>query len=148
MKRAYSADERDTAIAVYAKLGLHEAARQTQIPKGTISSWAARSGLHAPASSATERTAAATEARTIRIAEKRDELREELILAALHHVKASTETKGRDASGHAVAAGIFVDKFRLESGEASGVFQQLTKQQAIDDGKARAVQLRPVREAS
>lgn len=149
MKTTYTAEQKQAALAFYEKLGLDEAHRQTRIPKGTISSWAARTQTKTQ-DSASERMRPALDEREARIAAKRAELKELLIETAVELVKrmALPDTKPRDAQALSIAAGVLTDKFRLESGEASGVFQQLTKQQAIDDGKQRAVQLRPVREAS
>lgn len=40
--RTYTGEQRHTALAVYAEHGAAEAARQTGIPRGTISAWASR----------------------------------------------------------------------------------------------------------
>lgn len=131
-------EQRAAAIAVYREHGLAEAARRTGIPKTTLRRWAREEGLDTAelAGAAALRTDAATEARKSYVAELREELRAMLLEKAVDclermdepHIdfrgRESTEVKfDRAPSGacqqYATSAAILIDKFRLESGEAT-----------------------------
>lgn len=134
MSRTYSADEKAAALNLYVSDGLAEAWRQTGIPKPTIASWARRAGFpHTDA-------AAKTRAATISAAARADQLRAELRLSLLEKAvdllermdAPHVEFKGKDSTevtypiapagavqNYATSVGILIDKYRLESGEAT-----------------------------
>lgn len=85
-RRAYSEQERADALALYVEHGLADAARLSGVPRGTLSSWAARAGVQTDAAGAS-RTRARIEAARARWAEVTQEHREELagrLLAEVH----------------------------------------------------------------
>jgi transposase-like protein len=85
-RRAYSDQERADALELYVEHGLAEAARLSGVPRGTLSSWARRAGVHTDAAGAS-RARARTEAARARWAEVTQEHREELagrLLAEVH----------------------------------------------------------------
>ena len=49
MKTQWTAEQRTEALQLLSEHGKGEASRRTGIPEGTISSWAVRHGVHAPA---------------------------------------------------------------------------------------------------
>lgn len=133
-KSQYTPEQKTEALAVYATDGLAAAVRATGIPKGTIRSWADRTGTSTVAPA--ERTAAAVEAATARRAELREDLRTKLLEKAVDmleriddpHVDFRGNTAERidlerpsasDCQRYATAAAILLDKFRLEMGEAT-----------------------------
>ncbi len=79
-RQRYSDEEKATAVALLQAVGPAEAARQLGISKGTISSWASRAGVYSDA--AASATAAAIEARTLTIAERKAALADGLMLDA------------------------------------------------------------------
>jgi transposase-like protein len=137
MKRTYSQEEKDKALAMYVESGLAEAVRQTGIPKGTIESWARRSGLQ---TFAVEKTRAATETMEAKIAATRAHLKWRLIARAVElearmdepHIDFKSagplgpmevtfpKATAQGCQQYATAIGILIDKFRLESGEVTG----------------------------
>lgn len=133
-KSTYTDAQKTSALAIYATDGLAAAVRATGIPKGTIKSWADRTGTRTVAPA--ERTAAAVEAASARRAELRDDLRTKLLEKAVDmleriddpHVDFRGNTAERieldrpsasDCQRYATAAAILLDKFRLEMGEAT-----------------------------
>lgn len=85
-RRAYSADQRADALALYLQHGLAEAARLSGVPRGTLSSWAVRAGVQTDAAAAAAYREQ-TEAARARWAEVTLEQREELagrLLAEVH----------------------------------------------------------------
>lgn len=135
-------EERAVALAVYREHGLAEAHRRTEVPKSTLRRWAAAEGLDPRelAGDAVLRTDAANDAREARIAGMRLELRENLLASAVEMTERLSlphvDYRGRDMTkiefdhapadacrNYAVAAAVFIDKFRLESGETTGHVQ-------------------------
>lgn len=79
-RQRYSDEQKAEAVALLQAVGPAEAARQLGISKGTISSWASRAGVYSDA--AASATAAAVEARTLSIAERKAALAEGLMADA------------------------------------------------------------------
>lgn len=79
-RHQYTEEQRLDAVRLLQEVGPSEAARQTGIARGTISSWASRAGVESGL--ATAATAAATEARTATIAERKAALAEALMADA------------------------------------------------------------------
>jgi len=92
-----------------------------------------------------EKTEQAREVLAATHAEKREELRVLLLGAPIHLVRQAIETgKARDAESWMTAAGIGIDKFRLEMGEATGRTETIDLSQAeatIDQEVARLAKL-------
>lgn len=127
----YTAAQRKEALKLYVEHGPAEAARQCDIPSGTIRSWAHKDGL---ARLRYEKTEAATNAAVERATLKREELRELLLDQAIdliHRMNAPhkdfkgsaalevwwAEAPSGSTRDYATAAAILIDKYRLEMGE-------------------------------
>jgi hypothetical protein len=125
--------DRQNAIALAQQKGLAAAARETGIPRPTISRWMAAAGL---VTNTSPRTAAATAAAIHRRELLRARLDNKLLRMAdrlLDRMNSPhVEFRGSDArkvvyprapaaavQNYAVSAGILIDKYRLESGEAT-----------------------------
>lgn len=138
-------EERAAALAVYRELGLAEAHRLTGITKNRLRRWAQQEGLNPAelAGAAVEQTEAANAARNARIDAMRLELRESLLASAVDMTERLTEPhkdfRGKDMTevlfdqapadacrNYAVAAAVFIDKFRLESGESTARSESLS----------------------
>lgn len=78
--RKYTPEQEAEAVALLQELGPAEAARRTGIAKGTIASWAHRAGVGSE--EARSQTAAAVEARTLTIADRKARLAEGLMADA------------------------------------------------------------------
>ena len=137
MATTYADEDKQAALALYQEVGLAEAWRQTGIPKPTIASWARRAGL--PHTDAAAKTRAATDASAARAELLRLELRMSLLEKALdmldrmdgEHVEFKNSAKeirevvypiapAGAVQNYATSAGILIDKYRLEMGEATG----------------------------
>lgn len=152
-------EQRAAAIAVYREHGLAEAHRVSGIPKSTLRDWAKAEGLDPRelASASLDQVAAANEAREARIVAMRLELRENLLSAATDMTERlrspHVDYRGRDmvevtfehapadaCRNYAVAAAVFIDKFRLESGETTGHVQ--VDRGPVEQQKQRVSKLR------
>lgn len=140
----YDAATKTRALAIYVERGPRDAAAETGVPVGTISSWAKRAGLQ---SQAGENLAAAVEARSLRLELKRSELAERMydesaklldqLWRPTTYFKIVTVGTGdgtsdvavgraeveqptfRDQQAIMTSVGIAVDKAQLLSGEAT-----------------------------
>ncbi len=116
----YTDEQKTDAVTLYVEHGTAEAARQTGINARSILRWAKSAGV--VSQDRIEKTEQAREVLAATQAEKRGELRVLLLDAPIRLVQQAIETeKARDAQSWMVAAGIGVDKFRLEMGEATEV---------------------------
>lgn len=132
-RRDYSEAERIEAVAKVAELGLGSAWRETGIPKPTLARWAKKAGVE---TYQPEKAAHATDALRAMHAERREKLRVALLDKALDMLDRMdaehVEFKGKDADevvypiapasavqNYATSAGILLDKYRLEMGEAT-----------------------------
>lgn len=81
MARTYTDAQKADAVAIYVEHGLAEAHRRTGIPKNTIRDWATNAGIDTAAISgrASEKTAAANEARVEDMAARRAQLASDLM---------------------------------------------------------------------
>lgn len=147
MPRKYTPQERLDALAIYEKDGLATAARATGFPKGTIVAWAHHAGIQGPKP---ESVLAANAHHKAELEVRRTKLRGELLFKALDLLermdKPHTDFKGKEAleveypiapaaavRDYANAAGILIDKFRLEMGEATGRTESRSLTDALDD---------------
>lgn len=119
-RRSYTDEQRAEALALYVELGAAETARRTGIAKGTVMSWASRSGL---AMHATEATRKATEASALKWAQRRQQLVHDIGAVAelaLRQAQVSVETgHARNAKDFATTMAILVDKAQLLDGAAT-----------------------------
>jgi hypothetical protein len=121
-----SAEEREAALALFDEYGAAETARRTGIPVRTVTEWASKAGLIAPADA--EKTRAAHAATADRVQRTWADFRENEALSAgaaanvlrtrIRDLVAS-QAPGREVQAHAVAYGILIDKAELLSGQAS-----------------------------
>ncbi len=119
VRHNYTDAQKAEAVDLSVEVGATEAARQTGISKRSINTWRNQAGHTARAN--IKKTEAATEVLVAVAAEKRQELRGLLLDAGIHHVRQSIAAdSGRDAQAWMIGAGIGVDKYRLEMGEATG----------------------------
>lgn len=136
MAREYTEDEKARALDLYGSVGLAEAARETDIPKPTIQSWARRTGL--PHTDAAAKTREATLAASARADQLRAGIRLKLLVKADRlldrmdepHVEFKNSAKeirqvtyptapAAAVQNYATSVGILIDKYRLEVGEAT-----------------------------
>lgn len=136
-RNRYTAEQRADALRLYQLKGPHAASRETDIPAATISSWAKRSGIRMVDVKTRYPREAIEELRAKRGA-IREELQLRMLATALHLVERIDEPhvdylRGADgieavtyqtapakaAQAYSVAAGILLDKYRLELGEAT-----------------------------
>ena len=114
----YTDAQKAEAVDLYVEVGTAEAARRTGASTRSIIGWAKKAGVTAQAK--VEKTEVAREVLAAVTAKKREELREVLLDAGIHHVGRSIAADtGRDAQAYMIGAGISVDKYRLEMGEAT-----------------------------
>lgn len=119
---AWTDEQKQRALAIYAEHGPREAARETGIPLSTVGTWAKAAGVTFNA----ERTARATEVRQMRWAERRANLTDLFGQAAEELVeKARTAEDAGDAKQLMLAAAIGVDKAQLLSGGVTSRHEQL-----------------------
>ena len=117
----YTSEQRAEAVALADQYGPAEAARRTEIPRRTITSW--RDSAQAD----TEKTAAAREAGAERVANAWSDFRAQEALAAgaaanrmrREALEASTERNAGLLRARVIAYGIFIDKAELLSGQAT-----------------------------
>lgn len=129
---------RAQALEAYQRVGLAEAVRSTGIPKTTLRRWAREEGLDTSALHAenVERTEAARAARAVYVAALREDLRALFLETAVDMLERTREPhidfRGKDSNKvtfdqapapacreYVWAAGIALDKFRLEMGEST-----------------------------
>lgn len=79
MARTYTDTQKADAVAVYVEHGLAEAHRRTGIPKPTLSGWLTAQQRSEVDERSSEKTAAATKARTVSLDARRAELAENLM---------------------------------------------------------------------
>lgn len=116
----YTEAQKTEAIALAVEHGPAEAARRLggEITAGTIRTWCHRAGV---ATATAEKMAEAREAHIARREVAREKLRTLLIETSLTLVeRIDAAENARDVQPLAISAGILLDKFRLESGEATG----------------------------
>lgn len=137
MKRTYSQEEKAEALAKCAELGsAYLASKELPMSARTLAYWAKEAGV---CTCNQEKTKAATEAREIRIAAKRAALKERLLdeavycAEAIHNEHIDFKSAGplgpvkvvfpvapaAAVQNYATSLAIFLDKFRLESGEVT-----------------------------
>jgi len=148
----HTEDEKAEALSLYVDLGPAEAARRSGVSPLTISSWARRAGLH---TNAPTKTKEATEALIIRAQSMREELKIRMLHKALDLLDRMdaphVEFKGKDANpvtypiapagavqNYATSVAILLDKYRLESGEAT----ERTENVSVTDGLSPDVKRR------
>lgn len=119
--KKWTDEQQQHALALYAKDGPAEAARQTGIPKGTIASWARRTGVHtaAPATSTTATIVAAQRwaERRLSIADTFGAAAEEFMHLAMQHARGG---EGKTAKDLALCSAIAFDKAELRAGGVTG----------------------------
>lgn len=133
MATEYDQQTQAKALALYRSEGLAAAHRETGIPKSTIRGWAKRDGVK---SQATQKVSAATRAKRVANASKREQLKELMLDTAREMLnrcyQPHKEFRGQQArevhydlppadscKNYITAAAVLVDKYRLESGEAA-----------------------------
>lgn len=137
MSRTYTQEEREAALALCAEKGsTYQAAKELPMSARTLAYWAKEAGV---CTSNQEKTRAATEAREARVAAKRAALKERLLdeaaycLDSIHREHIDFKSAGpigpvqvtfpvapaAAVQNYATSLAIFLDKFRLESGEVT-----------------------------
>lgn len=133
MARTYTPEEKERALKLFADQGAAAAARETDIPRTTISRWASTSGVM---SDRAEKTRVATEAAAVHAAAKREALKSASRERALDLIErmahAHIEFVGKDGrreeidkatagacKDYAIAAGVLIDKAELLDGRAT-----------------------------
>ncbi len=115
----YTDAQKAEAVELYVEVGTAEAARRIGVTGRTITNWAKAAGV--TSQERVQKTESAREVLQATQAEKREELRVLLLDAGIHHVTQSIAADtGRDAQAYMTGAGIGIDKYRLEMGEATG----------------------------
>jgi transposase-like protein len=129
--RQYTDEERESAVALVAEVGLADAWRQLGIPKPTLVLWCQKAGVER---FRPEQTRMAVEAAELRAANLRVQLRTMLLEKAVDLLERMdaphVEFKGKDADqveypiapagavqNYATSAAILIDKYRLEVGD-------------------------------
>lgn len=116
----YTDAEKAEAVELYVEVGTAEAARRIGVTPRSINNWAKAAGV--TSQERIEKTESAREVLKATHAEQREELRGLLLEAGINHVKKSINAEaGRDAQAWMIGAGIGIDKYRLEMGEATDV---------------------------
>ena len=115
----YTDAQKAEAVQLSVDVGTAEAARQTGASKRSIVGWVKAAGVTTQAK--IQKTEAAREVLAAVTAKRREELDGLLLDAGIHHVKQSMAAdSGREAQAYMIGAGIGIDKYRLEMGEATG----------------------------
>lgn len=150
MPTPYTDDERTHAVDLYLQHGLAETHHRTGISRPTLRRWLIDAG-HDPAEiteRANEKTRAATATATVAMEARRVKLRAKLITAAEHAVDQVTDAAdGNQAKGWAVAAGIVIDKLRLEVGEATDRTEHVTAPERTPENEAELAKVLKLVEA-
>ena len=116
----YTDTQKAEAVDLYVEVGTAEAAEQVGVSGRTILRWAKDAGV--VSQDRIQKTEAAREVLQATQAEQRQELRGLLLEAGIHHVRRSVAADtGRDAQAFMIGAGIGIDKYRLEMGEATAL---------------------------
>ena len=119
----YTPEQREEALRLYEEAGPAEASRQSGVPARTVVRWATRAGL---TRRRLEKTSAATEMLTITNAQRREKIREKLLIRVDELLdRLGLEVGARDVQSLAIAFGVLLDKYRLELGEATGRMENL-----------------------
>ena len=114
----YTDTQKAEAVSLYVEVGTAEAARRIGVTPRSINNWAKAAGV--TSQERIQKTEGAREVLKATHAEQREELRRLLLEAGIHHVKeAIAAASGRDAQAWMIGAGIGIDKYRLEMGEAT-----------------------------
>lgn len=133
-RREYTAEEKAEALRLYVEVGPCEAARRLGMDKRLVSKWAKKTGV---ATVATQKNLEGVEAAEAKAAHLRGKLKGLLLEKAVDLLGRMDEPhidfKGKDVeqvtypkapasacASYATAAGILIDKFRLENGEVTG----------------------------
>jgi transposase-like protein len=138
MRPTYTDEQRAEALALYADVGVSEAARRTGIPAGTIASWANRAGIQPEAN---ENLRAAVEARRLTWAERKTALATRLGEIADQAAEqlaakiAANELSGRDLIAALTA---LIDRTQLLTGEATARTESTV---AVNDAREQALAL-------
>lgn len=145
-RRAYTAEQREEALALYREHGAAEAARRTGVTAGTIRAWASRGDV---ATERAEHQRAHIEAARLRWEERRTTMAHEIgetASRALDHVTTSIDSgKARDAKDYATTMAILVDKAQLLSGGATSRFGNPEERRgALDEARERGRHLAAV----
>jgi len=123
-KTAWPPEKRAKALELYVEHGSRRTGEMIGVPGSTIRNWASSAGL---AADRQRRLRETNQARMAEWAALREELRESLIEAAVEFVERARGQAGpRDSQSLMVAAGIALDKFRLEMGEVTGRNEEIT----------------------
>ena len=137
MKRTYSQEEKERALAKCAEIGAYDASKALGIPRSTLAFWMKEAGLHWTDNQ--EKVESANEARALRIAAKRALLQERMLeeaaycMEAIHNEHIDFKSAGKEGvvkvvfptapaaavQHYATSLAIFIDKFRLENGEST-----------------------------
>jgi hypothetical protein len=126
MGAAHPPEVRQHALSLFPQHGAAETSRLTGVPERTISDWASKAGIVAPADA--EKTRAARAGSAERVQRTWADFRENEALsagAAANVLRARIRTlieqaaPGREVQAHAIAYGILIDKAELLSGQAS-----------------------------
>ena len=153
VKRVYDETEREAALTIVVERGLADAVRETGIPKSTIEGWVQSRGIRTvrPAKMAEARAAAEDRIVTLRAALRLS------FLEKIHDLLARMDAphidfKGKDANAvtypiapaaavqnYATSVGILLDKFRLESGEATGRTESRSLSDVMPDHEKEAL---------
>lgn len=145
-RRRFTDAEKAHALDVYATEGPAEAARQTGIPKGTIASWAHRTGTQTVCN---ERAAARVEAAQMKWAERRQAMvdrigtiAEKALTVVEDNLDLGTTSKAKDA---ATTMAILVDKAQLLGGDATTRHENRElRDRLLDEAREHARHLRSV----
>lgn len=127
----YTDEQKAEAVRLYVEVGPDEAAKQIGCSRRAIYDWL---GLYSVQTKKPDERRAETEARH---SAKREALREALLDAALSGASALDTTDPKGFQALAVGVGIFLDKYRLERGEATS----RTITEGADDIDRSVVQL-------
>lgn len=147
-RRVYTDEQKAEALALYAEHGAAETARRTGIAKGTIQSWASRTGV---ATTCNEQRQANVEALKARWAERRAIMVDEIgavahmALMRVEQFTAQRNPSGRDAKDFATTMAILVDKAQLLGGDATSRHENRElRNRLLDEAREHARHLRPV----
>jgi len=112
----YTPEQKAETLESYREVGASQAARDNGIPLRTVFSWASDAGLTSYAEDEKKRAE--------RLTAKREAIRE-LLLDRILDMLTTETVKPSDARFNATAVGIFIDKYRLEAGEATTRNEQM-----------------------
>lgn len=154
--KTYTDDFKEQVVQDYGTIGLHQTwvKHGRKITKTVITTWAKKAGVPRAQTEVSEKTKHMLEERTAKIARLRKELQDGLISNAVTIGKRIAEIAEREKKDgnkqnggalreYSVAQAILIDKYRLETGEATERHEMLGKEaketlkQKIDELAAR-----------